>query len=155
MFTGTQMRRSTQPERFLTAAESQRMTEAIARVERGTSAELKLLIVRHCWGKLHEKARRLFYKHGLDRTAERNAVMILLVTSNREFLIFGDQGIHQHVGLNFWLDVRDAMANEFRAGRVIEGLETGIGRIGEKLAAYFPAKANHPNELRDEVAYDR
>ncbi|MFA7237841.1 MAG: TPM domain-containing protein [Phycisphaeraceae bacterium] len=149
------MRRSTHPERFLTAAESQRMAEAIARVERNTSAELNLLIVRHCWGKLHEKARRLFYKHGLDRTAERNAVMILLVTSNREFLIFGDQGIHQHVGPNFWLDVRDAMANEFRAGRVIEGLETGIGRIGEKLAAHFPAKANNPNELSDEVANDR
>lgn len=149
------MGRGSHPESFLSAVESRRLADAVAQTEQQTSAELKVMLTRHCWGKLHDKAQRLFHKHGLDKTAERNAVMILLVTANREFLIFGDEGIHQHVGPNFWLDVRDAMAEQFRAGRIIEGLETGIMRIGEKLAAHFPAGAKNPNELSDEVAYDR
>jgi uncharacterized membrane protein len=146
--------RSTNPKDFLTEEEARQVTEAVAEAERRTSAELKLVIARHCWASLEEKAAAIFRKQGLDRTAQRNGVLILLVTTNREFLIHGDQGIHEKVGQDFWEEVRDAMAERFRAGEIGDGLAEGIRRIGEALAGHFPWTEDDENELSDEVAYE-
>ncbi|MBM4037255.1 MAG: TPM domain-containing protein [Planctomycetes bacterium] len=149
------MKRSTSPDRFLTHAERVQAEAAVAEAEVRTSAEVKLVIARHCWSGIKAKAAAVFHKLGLDKTAERNAVLVLLVTTNREFLIYGDEGIHQKVGQSFWDDVRDVMAGHFREGRFGEGLAEGIRRIGGKLADHFPDRAEDKNELPDEVAFEQ
>lgn len=148
------MSRSANPVRFLSAEESAAVVAAVAEAERRTSAEIKVAIVRHCWDRIHIKAARIFRKLGLHKTAQRNCVLILLVTTNREFLIYGDQGIHERVGQGFWDDVRNAMENKFREDRFGEGLVEGIRRIGDKLAAHFPRGREDRNEISDEVAHE-
>lgn len=148
------MKRSTDPKHFLTAEESAGVSQTVCEVESRTSAEVKLLIVRHCWGDIHRKAASLFHKHGLDKTALRNAVMIMLVTTNREFLIYGDQGIHERVGEGYWVVVRDELIKGFKAGRVGSALCEAIRDIGRKLVEHFPASENDVNEIPDGVAHD-
>lgn len=140
--------------RFLTGDERLRVERAIAEVETLTSAEIKVLIVRHCWGDIHQKASRLFRKHGLDKTAGRNAVMLMLVTTNRQFLIYGDRGIHERVGEGYWEAIRDELARGLKSGRVGEALCGTIKAIGGKLAEHFPVRGHNPNELEDGVAHD-
>lgn len=142
------------PTPLLPAADAARVTDAIAAAERRTSAELKLIVVRHCWGDVRDKAARLFRKHGLDRTRERNAVLILLVTTNREFAVYGDKAIHARVGESFWVDVGDTMLEDFRAGRVADGLCAGVRLIGDRLAEHFPVRADDVNEIPDAVVHD-
>ena len=101
--------RPTHPAKFLSAEEAHQVKEAIGDAEKRTSAEIKLVVARHCWGDIYQKARHIFVKHELDKTERRNAVLILLIVTNREFLIYGDQGIHQKVGQTFWDDVRNVM----------------------------------------------
>ena len=150
----TGRKRSTNPRSFLTDEEQRAVERAVAAAEAKTSAEVKLVIVRHCWGDLREKALRTFRKLGLDRTRRHNAVLIMIVSANRQLAIYGDRGINRHAGEDFWFDVRDEMLEAFRARQVGEGLCRGIERIGEKLAAFFPRDEADINEIRDDVAFD-
>lgn len=148
------MKRSANPKKFLTPEESQQLATAIEQAEKQTSGEIKVVLVRHCWTDIHAKASRMFKKFNLDKTEQRNCVMIMLVLTNREFLIYGDQGIHEKVGQDFWDDVRDLMRTRFKEDEFGEGLCEGINRIAEKLAAFFPYEAGDKDEISDEVAYE-
>jgi len=138
----------------LSQQQMNRVAEAVAAAESSTSAEVKVVVLRHCWVDIREKAKRLFYKHQLHRTKDRNAVMILLVLANREFLVYGDQGIHQRVGEEFWGSVRDTMLETFRSGDLTEGLCKGIACVGEQLARHFPRGDDDVNEISDEVVHE-
>jgi uncharacterized membrane protein len=148
------MARSTNPDRFFSEQERASIDAAIKQAEGRTSAEIKLVVARHCWTDLKTNAAALFRKLGLDKTAERNCVLILLILTNREFLIYGDQGIHEKVGQGFWDDVRDLMANHFRNDEFSQGLCEGVAMIGEKLARHFPRRPDDKNEISDEVVYE-
>lgn len=148
------MNRSSDPKRFLTEDESERAANAIKEAEGQTSAEIKLVVARHCWTDIKSKAANIFKKFGLDKTKQRNCVLILVVTTNREFLIYGDQGIHEKVGQDFWEDTSNLMMNKFKAGAFGDGICEGIKLIGEKLAYYFPYQAGDKNEISDEVTYE-
>jgi len=130
---------------------TQRVEAAIARAEAATSAEIKLVVVRHCWDTLERKAARTFQKLGLHETADRNAVLILVVTTNREFLIRGDRGIHEKVGQGFWDSTRDAMLAHFRENDLAGGLCEGIRLIGDELAKHFPVREGDVNEVPNDV----
>ena len=149
------MKRNPKPELFLRPEEQHGIQEAIAKAEAMSSAELKLIILRHCWMKLTHKAAQLFQKHHLHQTQERNAVLILLVTTNREFLIYGDQGIHEKAGQSFRDETRDLMARHFQEGRIGLGLQQGIESIGRKLAAYFPRTQDDQNEIDNAIIHEQ
>jgi len=137
------------PGKWLNPDELQRVTDAIGEAEKQTSAEIKLLVLRHCWIDIHQKARQLFVKHGLDKTELRNAVLILVVTTDRQFLIHGDVGIDEKVGQRFWAGVRDHMLEQFKAGRNADALCQGIKQIGQKLIEFFPRQEGDVNEICD------
>lgn len=138
---------------MLSREELDRLSARIAAAEQLTSAELCVVITRSSWLGIKNKARRLFRKYGLHETAQRNAVMILVDTRSRELLIYGDDGVHQRVEEAFWSDVRDAMVEELRAGRLADSLAIGIRLVGEKLALLFPPEAKDRNEIARDVIF--
>ncbi|MBI4833120.1 MAG: TPM domain-containing protein [Candidatus Lindowbacteria bacterium] len=142
------------PKKFLSPAESQQLATAVEQAENRTSGEVKVVLVRHCWTDIRSKASRIFNKLNLDKTQQRNCVMILLVLTNREFLIYGDQGIHEKVGQDFWDDTRDRMLRKFEEDKFGEGLCEGVQRIGEKLAHFFPYQVGDKNEISDDIAHE-
>jgi uncharacterized membrane protein len=138
---------------MLSREELDRLSAKIAAAEQITSAELRVVLAKSSWFGIKNKAHKLFRKYGLHETAQRNAVMILIDTRSRELLIYGDEGVHQRVDEMFWNDVRDAMLEELRAGRLAQALATGIHLVGEKLALLFPAVGNDRNEIANEVIF--
>ena len=146
------MHRSASPRTILDASERERLAEAVAQAERATSAEIKVAIVRHCWGDIRSKAVRTFGKLGMDRTEARNAVLILVVTAGREFMIYGDVGIHRKVAQEFWDNVRDVMARSFAEGEFGQGVCDAVRLAGGMLAQHFPRQAGDVNEVPDAVA---
>jgi uncharacterized membrane protein len=149
------MVRSTRPTKFLTEEETGRVNSAVAEAERSTSAEVKVVLARHCWGDIKAKARRLFKDLDLHKTQQRNAVLLLFVVTNREFLLYGDEGIHAKVGQDFWNDVRDEMAEAFRRDAFGDGIAHGVRRIGDKLARHFPRRQDDVDEISNEIVYTR
>ena len=148
------MKRSSNPNKFLSKRELSRVTAKIAGVEKLTSAEIKLILVRQCWADIRRKAHRIFKKYNLDKTAQRNCVLILIVTTNRQYLIYGDQGIHEKVGQDFWDEARNAMSNKFKQNEFGDGICTGIHLIGQKLAHIFPYQTGDENEISDNVEFE-
>lgn len=148
------MTRCTQPETFFTPEERAGIVTAIEKTEQATSAEIKLIVLGRCRGDIKRTAADLFQKYDLDKTAQQNAVLILLVIENREFLIYGDEGIHQQVGQSFWDDVTETVLQHFREDAFGTGLQVGIERIGEKLKQYFPYEEGDINEIDNEIIHE-
>jgi uncharacterized membrane protein len=148
-------KRPNDPKRFLTEDEKRQVDQAIKKAERETSGEIKLFIDRFSWGKIEEKAGRLFRKLGLSRTKERNGVLIYLVTTNREFLIYGDEGINKNVPENFWDEIKKRMEEGFSRGDFGKTLAEAIETIGIQLKTYFPCSKDDKNEITDEVEYGK
>lgn len=148
------MTRNKNPEKFLSKREREAVFAAISDAEERTSAEIKLILVRHCWDDITRKAKALFRKFKLYKTRERNAVLIMLVTTNKEFVIYGDRGIHEKVGDGFWQNTVAVMARKFKEDAFQEGLMDGISMIGEKLAVSFPRKPKDKNEVPNDVEFD-
>ena len=108
--------RNSNPHTFLTAEEAAHIESVIHEVESQTSAQIKVVLARHSWLGLRRKARILFERFGLNRTAQRNCVLVLLITSDRQFLVYGDRAIHHCVGTEFWRSVRDGSLPFLRTG---------------------------------------
>jgi uncharacterized membrane protein len=143
-------RRSTLPKRFLTPAEKRTVEEAVARAEGTTSGEIRVAVVRKAGDALAE-AGRLFTSMGMDRTADRNGVLILLAVADRRFAIVGDRGVDAILGADGWQSIRDEMAGRFAAGEFGAGLAGAVERVGSLLAANFPRRPDDVNELPDSV----
>ena len=147
------MARSTNPKKFLSEAESARINSAIKDAESKTSGEIKLVMARHCWGNMKAKASKIFKELGLDKTKERNCVLILFIVTNREFLIYGDQGIHERVGQGFWDDIRNKMVAAFKQDEFGDEISQGVRLIGERLSQYFPHQRDDTDEISDDIVY--
>ncbi|MAX24380.1 MAG: hypothetical protein CMJ19_07735 [Phycisphaeraceae bacterium] len=148
------MPRSHNPNHFLTTDEKLQITDAVQQAESQTSAQIKVVLLRHCWGSLADKANSLFVKYGLDQLPDRNGVLILLVLTNRELLVYGDQGINEKVDDDFWINIHDQMTQSFQNNDMGTGLEQGIIQIGEQLAIHFPRGNNHDNTVDDQPVFE-
>jgi len=108
------MGRSKKPQKFLTPQETEAIQQRIKDLEKITSAEIKFVITRYCWIDIKKKAVKIFKKFNLYKTKDRNCVLILLVTTNQEFVVYGDRGITEKVGDNFWKDAAAIMNKKFQ-----------------------------------------
>lgn len=139
---------------MLSTSEQSQIEAAIADAEELTSAEIKVVIKRHCWGSLHEAAQRTFYELKLDKTRLRNAALIYVVVAHKEFLIFGDRGIDDVVPDDFWVEASSEMTVAFRDESLAAGIVTGVKIIGTQLAEHFPAGSENPDEISNDVVVD-
>ncbi len=151
--------RSNAPRRYFTAQERAQIVAAIGAAEARTSGEIRLHVERDvpaggkAGGDPYARARELFAKLGMHRTAQRNGVLVYLATRTRCLAIVGDEGLHDKVGETFWRDVVDAMLPHFASDRPADGLAAGLAQIGEKLRKHFPRQDGDVNELPDEISF--
>lgn len=137
---------------FLNKLEHDRIVQAIRAVEAKTSAEVRVYIQR---GKLDgdsfEAARARFQKLGMDRTQERNAVLIFVAPRANKFAVVGDKAIHEKRGAQFWQSVVGRMRAHFQNEEFTDALVEAIEEVGKALAQHFPKKSADANELPDEI----
>ncbi len=148
--------RSDIPRRFFTDEEQEMIVAAIGQAEKQTSGEIRICLERDVnepGGDPYERAREVFAKLEMHQTAERNGVLVYLAVRSRRFAIVGDEKLHQHLGENYWVEVRDLIAQDFAKGRFPEGVVAGITAIGEKLGHHFPHRPDDVNELPDDIAF--
>jgi uncharacterized membrane protein len=75
-----------------------------------------------------------------------------VAVKSKQFAIYGDKGINEKVGLDFWDCTKDAMANQFMNGNFKQGLIDGILRAGEQLKTHFRYQSDDTNELSNEIS---
>ena len=90
----------------------------------------------------------------MEKTRERNAVLIFVAPRTRTFAVIGDAGVHAKCGDGFWQEVAKAMAGHFRKSEFTAGIILGVKQAGALLAQHFPRRPDDRNELSDQVAHD-
>ncbi|MGH8102310.1 MAG: TPM domain-containing protein [Chthoniobacterales bacterium] len=138
---------------FLSKINHDRIVTAIREAEAKTSGEISVFIQR---GELNVDplpvAQKKFHRLGMDKTRERNAVLIFVAPRARKFAVIGDRAIHEKCGEPFWRGVVDGMREHFLGEKFTEALIHGIKEIGAVLATHFPRSSTSSNELPNEVA---
>ena len=138
---------------FLSREEQQRLIDAIIAAEKRTSGEIRIHIERKCPEDPKEGALRTFHKLHMEKTAQRNAVLIYVACESRRFAVLGDKGIDAVVPAGFWKDICASLSAHFSQGTYADGLAEAIGRVGEKLKTYFSYRSDDVNELPDEISF--
>ncbi len=138
---------------MLSNLEQQQVAQAIAAAEKNTSGELRVHIEKVCTQDPMQRAVAVFEQLGMQRTAERNGVLIYLALESTQLAIIGDKGINEKVPSDFWDSTRDLMIKHFREGQITTGLCAAISEAGAQLAAYFPYQDNDQNELSNDISF--
>ncbi len=136
---------------FFTPEIQAEIVKAIKQAEEKTSGEIRLFVEDKCKEDVLDRAAFMFEKLEMHKTELRNGVLFYLAFVDRKFAIIGDAGINAKVGENFWKEIKEKMAEHFKAGDFTTGLSEGLMQAGEALGAYFPRQANDKNELSDHV----
>ncbi|MGA7616627.1 MAG: TPM domain-containing protein [Thermoanaerobaculia bacterium] len=141
-------------ESILSKDEIVRVEAKIGAAESLTTAQIRVALTGSSWMGIRNKARKVFRKHRLDRSRDRNTVLLLVDVRNRELLIYGDRAIDEKVEAGFWNDVRDAMLDELREKRIAEALTTGIHQIGTALQDLFPPSGENDDEISNALIFE-
>ena len=139
---------------IFTEEEQDKIVQAISLAESRTSGEIRLVVERKLKkGPSMDRATYFFEKLDMDKTIQRNGVLIYIAVDDHEFAIIGDAGIHQKVTDSFWNTVKEHTFEHFRQGNIAAGLIAGITEAGEQLAHYFPKNSDDINELPNDIHF--
>ena len=139
---------------FLTGEDKARIAKVIAEMESRTTGEIHVHVTTAPGkGDLLELARRKFLELGLEKTDERNGVLILVSHLEHRFAIWGDEAVHARAGQPLWDRAGEVLLDEFVRRRYAQGLEACVREVGRTLQALFPKRGSEPgkNQLPDEV----
>lgn len=139
-------------EDFLTTEAEQEIVEAIRLAELNTSGEIRVHIEKTSNGDATNRALEVFHFLKMDNTKLQNAVLIYVAVIDKNFVIYGDEGINKVVSKDFWDSTKDIMQSHFKSGNFKQGLVEGILKSGEQLKLYFPYSDIDTNELTNKIS---
>ena len=142
---------------MFTEQENNLITEAIRAAEKHTSGEVRVFVESKCkWMDAIDRAAELFFELKMDKTEQRNAVLVYIAIKDRQLAVFGDEGIHQKLGMEYWNRVVKEMLTLFDKNDFASGIANCVKQIGEALHTHFPYDGKtDKNELPDEIVFGR
>jgi uncharacterized membrane protein len=142
---------------FFSEEERQRMVEAIRIAEQNTSGEVRVYIEsKNPYVDPMDRAAEVFYDLKMDKTDNRNAVLLYVAMKDKELVLFGDEGIYTITGKDYWNDAVKKMIAQFTANDTCNGIINCILSIGETLKEKFPYERDtDKNELPDEIVFGK
>lgn len=135
----------------LTSLQEAELIEEIRAQERRTSAEIRICITEKIIFRHQRYAWKLFDKHQMHRTRNRNATLIVIMPRVKRIVAIGDKGINALVAPDFWNDLVASMIHEMHGDGLFSALMKGVRRLGDTLSLHWPAEAADENELPDDI----
>ncbi|MEJ7589023.1 MAG: TPM domain-containing protein [Ferruginibacter sp.] len=142
---------------IFSVAEQARIVEAIRVAEKETSGEIRIYVEsKNPFMDPLDRAAEIFIKLKMQDTADRNAVLLYIAMKDHELALFGDEGIHQKVGAEYWNMGVKKMITQFADQHIVDGIEQCISQIGQTLKETFPYEATtDKNELPDDLVFGK
>ena len=138
--------------KFLSQLDHERIVRAIKEVEAKTSGEVRVYVQRgHFDGEALPRAQKKFLELGMEKTRERNGVLIFVGPREQKFAVIGDEGVHEKCGQQFWQELVEKMRGHFQEEEFTDALVEAIESTGHLLARYFPKSSDRGNELPDNI----
>lgn len=139
---------------FIAKLDEKQIIAAIAAAEQHSSGQIRVYIAHRKRPDALTAAQERFIKLGMDKTRQRNAVLLYLAPESHQFSIVGDVGVHEKCGDSFWQEIVQEMAPLLKSEKYTNAMIGAIQRVGGVLARHFPRDPDHPNELPDSIAHD-
>ena len=142
---------------FFSEEENRQLVDAIQKSEQQTSGEVRVYVESKCkYVDALDRAQEIFVSLKMHETELRNATLVYVAVKDRQAAVFGDEGIHQKVGGQYWQDVVTKMLLHFKSQKLVDGVCQGIHDLGQALKTYFPYNSDtDKNELPDEIVFGR
>jgi len=142
---------------FFTAEEQQLIIESIRNAERMTSGEVRVFVESKCsYMDAIDRAAELFFQLEMQKTDDRNAVLLYVAMKDRQLAVFGDEGIHKKVGNEYWNNEVHKMITNFNRENYAAGISEVVKDIGEALTKNFPFNNDtDKNELPDDIVFGK
>ena len=140
---------------FFNPAEEKQIMASIRHAETASSGEIRVYVESHCTTTPPERTIDMFKKLKMHRTKERNGVLLYVAIKDHKFAIFGDEGIHQKMGIQFWKTEAATLKSFFEKEQIVEGLCQVVEDIGQTLKVHFPRASDDKNELPDKPVYGK
>ncbi len=142
---------------FLSAEDNKRIVEAIKSCEQLTSGEIRIYMEsKNPLVSTLERATEIFTNLQMHTTKQRNAVLLYIAVKDREVALFGDEGIHQQVGTDFWNNQIAQMISHFKENNLTDGIVKCIAEVGSVLVEKFPYNSSEDkNELPDDIIFGK
>ena len=142
---------------FFTEAQEALVIDAVRSAERRTSGEVRVFVESRCkYMDAIDRAAEIFFSLQMEKTDDRNAVLVYIAMKDRQLAVFGDEGIHRKVGTEFWNREVAAMISTFNRNDYASGISNCIKDIGESLHQHFPYdEKTDKNELPDNIVFGK
>lgn len=137
----------------LTKDEEKRLIEAIQNAELQTSGEIRVHFDSEKVDSPIERAKIIFAKLKMNTTELRNGILFYVNLEQKQFAVWGDEGINTKVPEDFWDEIKNTAITHFKENKIIDGLESVITMCGHQLKKYFPLGSNDKNELKNDISY--
>ncbi|MGB8355184.1 MAG: TPM domain-containing protein [Chthoniobacteraceae bacterium] len=139
---------------FLDKIDDAKVVAAIAEAERRTSGEIRIWVSHRKISDALGTAQKRFLKLGMDKTPERNAVMLYIAPRSQVFAVVGDSGVHEKCGDAFWTEVTSQLSADLKKESITAALVNAVGKVGDLLAAHFPPGAGGGDKLPNDILRD-
>ena len=142
---------------FFTQAQEALVVDAVRKAELRTSGEVRVFVESRCkYIDAIDRAAEIFFSLQMEKTDDRNAVLVYIAMKDRQLAVFGDEGIHRKVGTEFWNREVAAMISTFNRNDYASGISNCIKDIGESLHQHFPYdEKTDKNELPDNIVFGK
>src|SRR5213075_2709162 len=144
-------------EDFFTVEESQQIVEAVKNAELRTSGEVRVFVESHCsYMDAIDRAKEIFAQLKMYESADRNGVLVYVALKDKQLAVFGDEGIHNKLGNEYWNAEVNKMISNFNKENYAEGIKQVVKDIGEALTQLFPYNNDtDKNELPDDIVFGK
>lgn len=135
-----------------------KVVASIKEAESKTSGEVRVFMEHHCtFMDPLDRAKEIFASLAMEKTQARNAVIVYVAFTDRQFALFGDTAIYEKAGgAQFWQKAAEKLSGHLRKNEITEGLCNCISELGMALATHFPHDpAIKKNELPDEIVFGK
>jgi len=143
---------------MLPEAVQESVVAAIRQAEAHTTGEIRVFVEHHCnYMDALDRAAELFTSLGMVQTEMRNAVLIYLAITDKQFALYGDAAVYSKVGgAGFWQQAADLLQNGLRNRAIDDGLVACITALGQAMTLHFPYDSEvEKNELPDEIVFGK
>ncbi|MBL7724431.1 MAG: TPM domain-containing protein [Chitinophagaceae bacterium] len=131
------------------------IVKAIRQAEKRTSGEVRVFVENRCrFMDAIDRAAEIFFSLKMEKTEERNAVLVYVALKDHQLAVFADEGIYQKTGQEYWNKVVAEMIQSFNKDDYAKGIAECVIQIGEALTTHFPFDSDtDKNELPDHIVF--
>jgi uncharacterized membrane protein len=142
---------------FFSKEDNEIIVQAIRDAEHQTSGEVRVFVESKCrYMDALDRAVEIFASLKMKKTEQRNAVLVYVAIKDRQLAVYGDSGIHEKTGDDYWKAAVYNMLSHFNKDNYAAGIAHCVTMIGEALRENFPYDKEHDkNELPDEIIFGK